>query len=281
MWNNARALNVAAALCAVVALGVMIATAAIWAARQPMFVLRSVRVEAEAGTLRHVNAVTVRAAALPHISGNFFTVNLEAVRQAFEGVAWVRRARVRREWPNRLVVKLEEHQALGTWNDDRLLNTFGEVFAANMAEANSDLPHFYGPEGAEKDVAQRYLDFTNWFSAIGLRPTEVTLSARYAWSLRLANGTPSGLLVELGREYDAQTLSRRIGRMLAAYPQVVAKWPQPTLVDLRYPNGFALRAEGLRIASPESSKAQGRPVKRKASSGATGTRLSIHQHISA
>lgn len=281
MWNNPRALNATAALCAVIALGMILTTAGIWAARQPMFVLRSVRVEAETGALRHVNAVTVRAMALPHISGNFFSVNLEAVRQAFEGVAWVRRARVRREWPNRLVVKLEEHQALGTWNDDRLLNTFGEVFAANMAEADSDLPHFYGPEGAEKDVAQRYLDFTNWFSAIGLRPVEVTLSARYAWSLRLANGTPSGLLVELGRENDAQTLSRRISRMLAAYPQVVSRWSRLTLVDLRYPNGFALRAEDLHIASPESSKAQEKSVKQKASAGAMGTRLPIHQRISA
>jgi cell division protein FtsQ len=281
MWNNARALNVCAVLIAVAAAGIFLAAAGIWLSHQPMFVLRSVRVEGESGNLRHVNAATVRAAALPHISGNFFSVNLETVRQAFEGVAWVRRARVRREWPNRLVVKIEEHQALGTWNDDRLLNTFGEVFAANMAEADSDLPHFYGPEGAEKDVAQRYLDFKNSFAAIGLRPIEVTLSARYAWSLRLANGTPSGLLVELGRETDANTLSERIARMLAAYPQVTSKWPRLTLVDLRYPNGFALRAEGLRIAAPQSAKPQDRPVRQKASAGAMGTRLPTHQRTSA
>jgi len=36
--------------------------------------------------------------------------------------------------------------------------------------------------------------------------------------------------------------------LLVSYPLVTAKWPKPTLIDLRYPNGFALRAQGLRLA---------------------------------
>jgi hypothetical protein len=47
--------------------------------------------------------------------------------------------------------------------------------------------------------------------------------------------------------------------MLNAWPQLTSRWPKPTLVDLRYPNGFALRAEGLRLAE-EAPKAPVRPA---------------------
>jgi cell division protein FtsQ len=247
VWNNARLLN---ALTLVILLVVTTMTSlalAHWIAHRPQFTLRIVRVDAESGALRHVDAATVRAVALPTVKGNFFSVDLEAVRQGFEAVAWVRHARVRREWPNRLVVKLEEHEALGIWNDDRLLNTFGEVFSANLAEAEAEggLPQFYGPQGSEKEVRQRYADLLGWFEAVGLQPIELALSARYAWTLRLENGTASGLTIELGRESDANTLYERVERLVAAYPDVKARWPKVSFLDMRYPNGFALRAEGL------------------------------------
>jgi cell division protein FtsQ len=184
-------------------------------------------------------------------SGNFFTVDLEAVRRAFETVPWVRRAQVRREWPNRLVVAVEEHQVLGSWDDGRFVNTFGELFTANAAEAeedNRDLPELAGPAGSERDVASRYLDFKSWFARLSLVPDQVTLSPRYAWTVHFDNGTDSGLTVDLGRERDGNTVPERVLRMINAWPALVSRWPKPTLIDLRYPNGFALRAEGLRLA---------------------------------
>jgi len=43
----------------------------------------------------------------------FFTADLDAVRAAFESVPWVRKAMVRREWPNKLIVTVEEHRGIG------------------------------------------------------------------------------------------------------------------------------------------------------------------------
>jgi hypothetical protein len=90
---------------------------------------------------------------LGRIKGNFFTTNLESVRGVFESVPWVRRASVRREWPNQLIVALEEHEALGTWGEDgRLLSVKGDVFTANLAEAEDDheLPAFSGRTAARR-----------------------------------------------------------------------------------------------------------------------------------
>ena len=127
------------------------------------------------------------------------------MRVAFEAVPWVRRATVRREWPNQLIVTLEEHEPLGTWGEDgRLLSVKGDVFTANLAEAEEDgeLPEFDGPPGSEKEVLARFRELRAWFAPIKLAPESLQLSSRYAWTVKLDNG----MNVELGREQNRETL---------------------------------------------------------------------------
>ncbi len=219
-----------------------------WIAQRPMFTLKLIRVEGVSATqLRRVNASTVRNTALPRIKGNFFSVNLDAVRQAFEAVPWVRKATVRREWPNQLIVTIEEHQPLGTWGEDgRLLSAKGDVFTANLAEAEEDgeLPEFAGPEGSEKEVVARYRELQDWFTPIRVAPESVQLSRRYAWTVKLDNG----ISVELGREQSSTTLKERVDRLISVYPQLVAQLQDRIeSVDMRYPNGLALKAHGLAL----------------------------------
>jgi len=216
-----------------------------WFAQRPMFTLKVIRIEGGNTELRRVNALTVRATALPRIRGNFFTANLGAVRAAFETVPWVRRAMVRREWPNQLIVTLEEHVPLATWGDDgRLLSIKGDVFTVNLDEAEEDgkLPGFSGPEGSEKDVLAQFQQMHAWFAPIKLKPESVQLSERYAWVVALNNG----ITVELGREQTKTTLKERVARLVSVYPQLVARLQNRIeSVDMRYPNGMALRASGM------------------------------------
>ena len=256
-FDQVGLMNLASVVLLLMAFLIALFAASVWLVHRPAFNLVSVRVEGvDDQALRHVNVASVRATAMPSIKGNFFTVNLMAVREAFEAVAWVRHARVRREWPNRLVVAIEEHKVAALWNDDALVDSFGDAFTANLAEAEAEaeLPQLNGPLGSQRDVLQRYGDFTREFAKLGLRPVEVSLSPRYSWSARFDNATSEGLLVEFGREGDAATLNDRVERMLATYPIVTAKWPHLTLVDLRYPNGFAIRADNLRLASEAAGK---------------------------
>ena len=156
MWQDVKMLNAITNALLVLVLLALLASGTWWVVQRPMFTLKMIRVEGEMDApLRRVNALTIRASALPRIKGNFFTADLNAVRAAFESVPWVRKAMVRREWPNKLIVTIEEHRALGTWGDEgRLLSVKGDVFTANLAEAedDGDLLEFDGPEGSEKDV---------------------------------------------------------------------------------------------------------------------------------
>ncbi len=248
MWHDVRALNaVANGLVAAVVLA-FIGSGVWWVSQRPMFTLRTVTVESMYGlNLRHVNKLTLRAGVVGRIKGNFFTANLEQVRLAFESVPWVRKATVRREWPDQLIVEVDEHQVLGTWGEDgRLLSVRGDVFTANLAEADEDrvLPQLEGPPGSEKEVYARFEELQAWFAPLGLAPGKLRLSSRYAWTVELDNG----MSVALGREPDKTTLKKRVDRLVNIYPQLAALLPDGIdSVDMRYPNGLALRSAGLTV----------------------------------
>lgn len=260
MWQDAKALNATANGIFALALLACLAAGVWWLAQRPMFNLRTIRVESLAadGELRHVSQLTLRNNALGRIKGNFFTTNLDTVRQAFESVPWVRRATVRREWPDQLIVALEEHEALGTWGaDGRLLSTKGDVFTANLAEAEEDhpLPEFDGPEGSEKEVLSRFEELRQWFAPLKLVPEALSLSSRYAWTVKLDNG----MSVALGREQTATTLKERVDRLLGIYPQLVSHLQNIETIDMRYQNGLALSAADLKIPA-EGARPKARPA---------------------
>ena len=241
MWNNVRQLNLAASALFALAVLALVAAGGYWLTQRPAFALRAITV---GGDTEHINAPTVRAGVIGRLRGNFFTVDLDAARQAFEQMPWVRRASVRRVWPNALAVTLEEYKPLGTWGSDQLVSEDGELFTANQGELDEELPALDGPNGTAKEVVARYFDFKKWLAPLGASPEEVTLSPRYAWTVKLSNGTQ----IEYGRERNPSTLAERSKRLTAAWGAVTARWGKDIeYADLRYPNGFAIRAAGMRF----------------------------------
>ncbi|RXZ36378.1 FtsQ-type POTRA domain-containing protein [Oxalobacteraceae bacterium CAVE-383] len=262
MWQDVKLLNTLSGLLVAGALLALFGAGLFWVAQRPMFTLKTIVVEGMPDMpLRRVNALTIRSTALPRIKGNFFTADLDAVRGAFEAVPWVRQAMIRREWPNRLIVSIEEHRTLGTWGEDgSLLSVKGDVFTANLAEAEEDGPllAFGGPEGSEKDVVTHYQQLKDWFAPLSLKPASLQLSDRYAWSVKLDNG----MALELGREQDKNTMRERAARLIAVYPQLLQRMNgKIENVDLRYPNGMALKAGGLTLAGLTGSAGKQNKVK--------------------
>lgn len=248
MWNNARQLDLAANALYALVLVALVAVGGIWLVQRPAFALASIRVD---GDTQHISAPAVRAGVIGHLKGSFFTVDLDAARQAFEQMPWVRRASVRRVWPNALAITLEEYKPLGTWGADQLVSVDGELFTANQGELEEELPAFDGPPGTAKEVVARYFDFKKWLAPLGADPDEVTLSPRYAWTVKLSNGTQ----IEYGRERNASTLAERSQRLSAGWRTVTARWGNEIeSADLRYPNGFAIRAAGLRFIDDTNGK---------------------------
>jgi cell division protein FtsQ len=206
----------------------------------PVFPLRKVDVK---GDLQHVNREQVQFIVSREMKGNFFTLNLDRTRAAFEKLPWVRNVNVRRRWPDRLEVAIEEHVVLARWGTTALVNTHGELF---KAASNAALPEFNGPEDSAGEVARHYEEFARLLKPLDLSPTRMTLSDRRALQVRLNNN----LVVELGRDKVRERLEKFVG----VYERTVAKLPQSVAyADLRYPNGFAVRYPA--IASMATKKA--------------------------
>lgn len=229
MWDNAPLLrNIANMLMAVSVFAVMYG-AAYYAVHLPgLFPLHSVRLSAAP---QRVDTPEVLQAVRNEVHGNLFTVDIERLRATLEKLPWVRSVSIRREFPNRLTVQLEEHQSLARWNNTALVNQQGEVF---VAESEQVLPSFIGQEGYSQEVAQQYAQFTRQLAGLNLQVAQLAQSPRHAWQLHLSNG----MVLELGSE----DMRQRLDRFVSVYPYSLAGMQSSVkYVDLRYRNGFAVQ----------------------------------------
>ncbi len=215
-----------------------------WVLRQPFFPLAAIRVD---GQVVHNNAVTLRANVASKLSGNFFTIDLATARSAFEAVPWVRKAVVRREFPNKLHVTLSEQQAVAHWAseaDSQLVNSFGEVFEANTAEVDDDLPHLSGPPEQAGQVLGMYRTLQPLFEPYALQLDDLSLSARGSWRAEL----DTGAVIELGRG-QGDEVAARAQRFLRTLEQVTSKYGRTInsleSADLRHNDAYALRMRGI------------------------------------
>jgi cell division protein FtsQ len=233
MWDSPRRLNAAAGFLVGLALFAFALAGARLALRSSLFPVRHVDVVTP---LKHAPREAIERVVQGQVDGNFFGARLDGLRRALEQVPWVRKVEVRRVWPDRLEVRLEEHVALARWAAGGAVNTYGERFAGTAAEG---LPLFVGPDGSEAELAARYARFVRLLEPLGAPLERVALTPRYAWQLRLANG----LNLVLGR--DAELAENRLQRFVELYGATVGKLPGPhEYVDLRYANGFAVRVKG-------------------------------------
>jgi cell division protein FtsQ len=235
MWDNPRILNTVAGTLVGVAVFVFAVALIALLLRSPLFAVTQIELTHPLG---NTTREEIEAAARAHIKGNFFALAPAQVRAGLEELPWVRRASVRRLWPDRLEVSLEEHVPLARWGDHGLVNTYGERFNGSTDAA---LPVFLGPAGTEHELTQRYARFAGVLRPLDARLERVILSERRAWQLTLDNG----LHIMLGR--DADGAQARLARFVEAYAPTLGRIDRRhEYVDLRYPNGFALRVPELK-----------------------------------
>ena len=240
---------------------VVLAAAGWWLLRNPVFAIDSIEVQ---GDLDHHNEATLRAHTGSRLQGNFFTVNLAQTREVFESVPWVRRASVRREFPNQLRVQLQEHHAAAFWgapDQSTLVNNFGEVFEANVGDLeHEDLPRLHGsqPEQAPELLAM-YRRLAPVFDGIEMKLETLWLTPRGSWRGQLDGGA----LIEFGAGTPEQ-VEAVVQRFVQTLTQVAAKYGRRVdaleTADLRHNEGYAVRLRGV---STVSAEAPGKPAPAK------------------
>jgi cell division protein FtsQ len=254
LWQDFQLQNRVAVLLGVAGSLLVLSAAAAWLMQRPMFAVKTVEIRATSGSeLRYVERSSLVAQGLfsksanglfSQLSGSLFKVDVQAMRERIEKAPWVRHASVRRVWPNRLLVQIEEHQVAGLWADGRLVNSYGELFSANAAQAQEGarLPQLSGPNGSEAEVLKRWQELNEWLMPLNAKAVQLSLSQRYAWTAKLDNG----LNLILGREQGV-ALADRVKKMVESLPSANSRMgAQSEVVDLRYPNGYAVKSSATR-----------------------------------
>lgn len=174
-------------------------------------------------------------AALENYQNAFIlAVDTAAAKHKLESLPWVRRATVTRQFPNTLLIRIEEHQPAAVWIDDsrrRLVSDAGELIPLTDARSFGGLPVLRG-SGAPEQIRElfRLLDTE---PALARRLTQATLVGERRWNVWLDHRVEVRL-PEQGAEAAWHYLAKR-QRDEALLSRAIEA------IDLRNPSWLALR----------------------------------------
>lgn len=183
------------------------------------------------GDMTHVSESELRRAVAPHVGGSWLAADVTPMRRAVEALPWVRAVAIRRVWPDALRITITEHEPQARWRDDGLISRRGEVF--RPATRPKDLPALAGPEGTNEQILSTYRTLSSRLADVSLQLVGLRRDDRRSWRGELGSGT--ALVVGRSNPVD------RVARLVAAWPKLDRRAEAAKRVDLRYPNGFAIR----------------------------------------
>lgn len=184
--------------------------------------------------VKHLDLQETQHMLLPFVRKGFFGVQVDLIKEQLLQVPWVADASVRRVWPDQVVIAVSEKNPVARWNRNRLLSSTGDIFNPVITSYPVNLPHFLGPEGQQMSMLEFYSKINSLFNPLHLKITRLELTPYSSWYVEFANG----IKVRLGYK-DVLT---RVGHFVKVYSKIVGERAADVdYVDLRYPNGLAVR----------------------------------------
>lgn len=198
--------------------------------RNDVLVIETVQIE---GEFKYLSKQNLKTSALPHVSGGFFSVNLDRVRDRLIELPWVEDVSIRRQWPNALRIRVMEKQPVAFWNKNQLLSSKSALFTPDNIDQNLNLPVLSGPKGLHKEMLKALSRMEAWLADTGLTISRISQDERRSWTLFME----SGMELRLGRSYQRQ----RLQRFVDVYIQkLMNKKRTIKHIDMRYTNGLAV-----------------------------------------
>lgn len=193
--------------------------------------IRQVRIE---GEFRNLSTTALEELVKDRVTGGFFNVDVGAVRDILLTEPWVKDVSVHRVWPDSLLVYVTEQDAVAYWKDSGLLNKSGVLFRPDKKSYPKNLPLLDGPPGTQAQLMNRYLYLQSMLDTVNMKISVLKMNDRRAWMFETANG----LKVVLGRKDFNERVARFVDLVTVSLGE---KIQETELVDMRYPNGFAIR----------------------------------------
>ena len=180
--------------------------------------------------------------------------NVDDIQQEIMQFPWIKQASVRKQWPDRLIVSIEEYKPAFYWNDLFLLDNYGNIFNVPLDRfVERQLPKLYGPEGKEKAIVKIYYKFNDLSkklasSGLTLQIKSTVTDERNAWQLTIkqciAGFCPENQEMKL--ILGSENIEQRYQQFIKLLPEIQVRIPKDeriTVADLRYESGISVIKE--------------------------------------
>jgi cell division protein FtsQ len=201
-----------------------------------------------------------------NINGGYFTLDLDPVRDRLLQQPWVESVNLRRQWPAQLTVDVQEQQPVAYWNEKSFINDKGNVFTPKVMITDLELPHFFGPRGQHEMVWKFMNTLYQEMALLDYEVVSLKMDARHAWQIEVASNhghSDSPIKVRLGR-FDTD---KRLKRFVAILPALAgtAQLDENMIdvIDMRYPNGFAVKKKDTKDKILTSKNEENRQYNQK------------------
>ena len=177
---------------------------------------------------------------------NLYLLDTDTLRTDLETLPWVRSVTLRKAWPAHLIVGIEEQHPVAFWGRERLMNQYGEIFAAELPSMRGVFPTLYSPQDNGREMGERYLEVKEWLKGLPLELSELTEDESGSWRIKIKEGPE----VMIGSEDQRLRMQRfRVGFQ----QELAKKLNNVRRVDLRYTNGFAVEWKKSPVGSRDST----------------------------
>tara|TARA_B100001559_G_scaffold301947_2_gene289302 strand:- start:546 stop:1304 length:759 start_codon:yes stop_codon:yes gene_type:complete len=164
----------------------------------------------------------------------FLQIGLSQLKEEIETFNWVKSASLERRWPNQINIYIEEEQIIGRWNSESIMNSKGTLFILNQQTLPNGLVEFYGPDGQEEIVFEKYLSFKEELAIRGILIEQVMLDFKGSWSITIR----PDITIRFGKE----NITERFDRFLMIWDEsLLDNLTVIEYIDLRYTEGFSVK----------------------------------------
>jgi len=192
--------------------------------------IKHVRIE---GAFQYIAKDKVQGVLKGQLSNGFYNANIQQIRASVNQLPWVENVRVKRIWPDAIDIKIIEQQPVVRWGNKGLLNEKGELFFPDNVAVFNVLPLLSGPSGKEKQLLEIMKGLMVSLQDKELVLAEFHVNKRRAWKIKLQ----SEMELILGRNEPLKKFQLFLKTFTLIGKEQETK---VAVVDLRYPNGFAL-----------------------------------------
>lgn len=185
------------------------------------------------GVFQYLGKNEIKTVLQPLVTTGFFDVDMQAIYSAVSTLPWVEAVTVKRIWPDAIDIKVREKKPYARWGQTSLITEQGVIFTPNNMEQFQALTVVTGPEHQQVKVLEIMKGIKTALADKSMELEDFSVNDRWSWKIRLANG----LEILLGRNDQLKKLQRFL-KTLAVLGQDQVE--QIAIVDLRYPNGYAV-----------------------------------------